>query len=645
MVSIDTLIILLSYAIALCGLLPLFPWLEQAPRLIVLAGLLAGIWQDRRGAWALKEWLYNAAIVPVFIYYALQFSRANPIQPVVSLLTIMLAVRLAGGKSGRHYLQISVLALFCLASSSLFDLSPVFLVYLGIMLFLVALQLVLLTFYNQDTGMRLGRADLRKVLTAGLLMPLVSLPLLIFFFPVLPRTQLPLWNFLSPPVSRSAGFNDAVEPGTSSSLASSPVLVFRAEMPRQPQQQLYWRGTIFNRIEGRRWLRTTPPAEQILYPSGRISQTIYPEPGGSRSLPALDAPAELLLHRSRRLPDGVYEYNGPLGKRFTYTAGSVTAGRLTTTAPIKRAFYLTLPASLSPRVQQLADAIRAQGSDDAGRLEQLEIFFRNGSYRYSKSGLPTGDHALEQFLFESRQGHCEFFASSFALVLRAAGVPTRLVGGYLGGDYNQLGGYYLVTEEMAHVWVEVYIEGQGWLRVDPSSFAGNADAVWARPKRSLIQKLRMSIDSLDHTWNRTVISYDFERQIEVARGVGSRLQGFSTGKLWRGVRPYLVPAALLVAIFVLMLNRKRFFPSREERLLRAFYRCVERECGVRVERGRVGLFEIAALTGNAAVHEFASIYGGAVYRDRRLSEQEFRRLQDILRSGFGDHTTYEQNDN
>ncbi len=634
MVSIDALIIVLTYLIALCGMLPLFPWLEQAPRLLILAGMAAGIWQDRRGAWPLKEWTYNAAIVPVFIFYAIQFSRANPVQPVVSLLTVMLAVRLAGSKSSRHYLQISALALFCLASSSLFDLSPVFLVYLGIMLFLVALQMVLLTFYSQDTGMRLGRPDLRKVLTAGLLMPLVSLPLLVFFFPVLPRTQLPLWNFLSPPVSRSSGFNDAVEPGVSSTLASSQVLVFRAEMPRQPQQQLYWRGTVFNRIEGRRWIRITPPVEQIRYSGQRIKQIIYPEPGGSRALMALDAPLGLDLNRSRRLPDGIYEYSGPLGKRFTYTSDSATSGRLTTIDSINRSFYLTVPAGMPPRIRLLADSIRTQGTDDAGRLEQLELFFRNNSFRYSKNGLPTGDHALEQFLFESRQGHCEFFASSFALVLRAAGVPARLVGGYLGGDYNQLGGYYLVTEEMAHVWVEVYIDGQGWLRVDPSSFAGNADAVWARPKRSLIQKLRMSIDSLDHTWNRTVISYDFERQIEVARGVGSRLQGFSMGNLLRVVRPYLLPSALLVVMSVLVLNRKRFFPSREERLLRAFYRCVERECGVRVERGRVGLFEIAALTGNAAVHEFALIYGGAVYRDRRLSEQEFRRLQELVR-GLG----------
>jgi len=634
MISINVLTALLSYAITLCGMLPLFPWLEGAPRLMFAVGMVAGIWQDRRGAWPLKNWMFNAAIVPVFLYYALQFSRANPVQPVVSVLAIMLAARLAGPKTGRHYLQISALSLFCLASSSLFDLSPLFLVYLALMLFLVAVSLVLLTFYSQDPHMQLCRTDLRKVLAAGLLMPLAALPLLVFFFPLLPRTQLPLWNFLAAPASRTSGLGETVEPGSSATIGAARVLAFRAEMPLQSQHQLYWRGIVFNRIDGRKWVRVVPPSENIRYSGRRISQTIYPEPGPSRALPALDAPASLTLHRSRRLSDGVYEYQGFARRRYTYSAESVSAGLLATTGDIKRAFYLTLPDGLSQRIRQLADSIRRQGRDDAERLERLEQYFRNGSYSYSRSGLPTGDHALEQFLFESKRGHCEFFASSFALIMRAAGVPARLVGGYLGGEYNQLGGYYLVSEDMAHVWVEVYIAGQGWQRVDPSSFAQNASAVWAPPRRSLLLKVRMTLDSLDHTWNRAVISYDFERQIEVASTISTRLQGFEAGRALKAVLPYLGIAAGMVGLIVMLLQRKRLFPSREERLLRAFYQRIERECGVRPERGRVGLFELAELTGNARVRAFADIYAGAVYHDRRLSDEELFQLRQLVRDGF-----------
>ncbi|MBK5274239.1 MAG: DUF3488 domain-containing transglutaminase family protein [Desulfuromonadales bacterium] len=633
--TLNALISILAYAIALCGIMPLFPWLEAAPRLILAAGLAAGVWQAWRGAWPIKTWLFNAAIVPVFLYYAMQFSRANPVQPVVSVLAVMLAVRLAGPKNARHYLQISALSLFCLASSSLFDLSPAFLVYLILLLLMVAVSLVLLTFYSQDERMLLQRADLRKVLLAGVAMPLASLPLLILFFPILPRTQLPLWNFMAAPSVRPSGFSDKVEPGSSATVGESRALAFRAEAPRLPQQQLYWRGTVFNRIEGNRWVRIEPPFENIIYNGRRIAQIIYPEPGPSRALLALDAPAAVTLQRLRRSSDGVYEFQGRSGRRFTYGAESVLTGALATTGAINRLFYQTLPDSRSPRITRLSADIRKSATTDARRLEQLETYFRNGGFRYSLTGLPTGEQALEQFLFEKKAGNCEFFASSFARILRGAGVPARLVGGYLGGEYNELGGYYLVSEDMAHVWVEAFIEGRGWLRVDPSSFAQNAGAVWGgAPKRGLLRTLRMTLDALNHSWDSMVISYDFERQVEVVRSAGRHLQGFEARTALRSLLPYLYVSVAAAGLCLVLAYRRRLFPAREERLLRAFYRRVERDCGLKVERGRVGLFELADLTGNRAVRGFVEIYAGAVYRDRHLTEEEYMHLKQLLRLGF-----------
>jgi transglutaminase-like putative cysteine protease len=408
-------------------------------------------------------------------------------------------------------------------------------------------------------------------------------------------------------------------------------------MPRQPQQQLYWRGTVFNRVEGRRWVRVEPPSEQVIYPKQRIIQTIYPEPGPSRILPSLDRPAALTLPRSRRAADGVYEFMGRPGRRLTYTAESVSAATVAVAGDIRRSFYLSVPENLPPRIRHLASDIRRLGTSDAGRLEQLENYFRNGGFRYSRTGLPTGEQALEQFLFDKKQGHCEFFAASFALVLRTAGVPARLVGGYLGGEYNDLGGYYLVSEEMAHVWVEAFIAGRGWVRVDPSSFAENAGAVWGNtPKRSLSHRIRLIFDSLDHTWNSAVISYDFERQITVALTAGKRLQGVEVQTVLRSAMRYLMVAAVVVGGYLILRYRKRLFPTIEERLLRAFYRRVRLDCSVTVERGRVGLFELADLTQNPQVRLFADVYASAVYRDRKLTDDEYVRLKQMVREGFKD---------
>lgn len=631
MVSISSLAAIFSLAIALCGIIPLFPWLEPIPRSSVILGLAAGLWQSRTGSWPLKNWMFNAAIVPVFLFYAVQFSRADPVRPVVSVLAIMLAVRLAGPSSSRHYLQSAALSLFCLASSSLFDLSLVFLVYLALMLFLVAMQLVLLAFYSQDSGMALAPAGLRRVLAAGMLMPLASLPLMALFFPLLPRTQMPLWNFLAAPAARSSGLSDTVEPGKSPDLSDSRVPAFRAEMPRQPQQRLYWRTTVFNRAERNRWVRAGVPTEELVYAGPRISQTIYPEPGSSRTLPALDAPAFTSQPRSRRSYDGIFERQTQSGRRLAYTAESQPSGIIAVRGSINRSFYLKLPEDLSPRIHNLGIAVRSQASSDSGRLERIETYFRNGGFRYSRHGLPTGERALETFLFETRQGHCEFFASSFALLLRSAGIPARVVGGYLGGDYSELGGYYLVSEDMAHVWVEAFLEGKGWVRIDPSGYAQNADAVWSVARQpGLKRRVRLLLDSLDHSWNRTVITYDFERQADAVRLAGGRLQNLHAAGFLKSMIPYLIGIALFSALWMVRARRHTLFTSREERLLNRFYRQVERDCNITVERGRVGLFELAALTGNPAAREFADIYGGAVYRDRRLTDDEYARLKNIL---------------
>ena len=633
MVAIRSLTAILTYVIGLCGMIPLFPWLTTFPRVILMVGLLSGLWQDRRGSWRLKPWMQNVVIVPVFFYYAFQFSRANPTQPVISVLAIMLAIRLSGEKSVRHSLQIYTISMFCLASSSLFDLSPVFLIYLGLLLFLVAIALVLLTFQNQDRVMTVSMSDLKRILFSALLMPVLAVPLMLFFFPVLPRTQLPLWHFLSPPPTRITGYSDAVEPGSQRSIAESRSLAFRAEMPRQVQKQLYWRGTVFNWTDGNKWTRIKEiPTEQAEFTGQKVKQVIYLEPSALHTLIALDRPVALALQRVTRSPDGVFELSRLIGGRLSYSADSQPNGLIVQRNAINSRFYTQQPDQLPSRIKALASEIARGGRDDLARVKLLENFFRNGGYRYSTVDLATGDRVLEQFLFEKKQGHCEFFASSFALLLRAADIPCRLVGGYLGGEYNDLGGYYIVNDAKAHVWVEAYINGSGWVRIDPSSFATNAGEVWAEPRsRSLLLQFSLLLDSFNYVWNRSVINYDFEQQVKIVGQVGSRLQGINPLKILRSSLPYII-GIMLFALMLFAFRRASFFHNREQRILNRFLNIVEREFTVSAGDGRVGLFEIASLADNSHVSNFVEIYAGAVYHDRRLKDDEYICLKKILRS-------------
>lgn len=631
MVAIKSLAAIFTYVIGLCGMIPIFPWLSTFPRVILVAGLITGLWQDRRGRWQLKPWMQNVLIVPVFVYYALRFSRANPVEPVISVLAVMLAFRLSGEKTVRHSLQIFALSMFCLASSSLFDLSPVFLLYLGLLLFMAALALVLLTFQSQDNAMTVSMPDLKKILVSGLLMPVLALPVLVMLFPIIPRTKLPLWNFLNPPVTRASGYSDSVEPGSQSSIAESRTLAFRAEMPGVEQSQLYWRGTVFNRTDGVRWTRMTPvPPEQPVTGGKVVGQVIYPEPSTTHTLFALDRPVNLALYRVKRSPDGVAEIVGNSGVRISYKVDSLNAGVVAQRNPVDRLFYLQLPGQLPDRVKALASQIVKNGNNDRTKVEYLKKYFRDGGYRYSTKDLSTGSGAVEQFIFETKSGHCEFFASSFALLLRASGVPCRLVGGYLGGDYSQLGGYYLVTDERAHVWVEVYIDGLGWERVDPSTFASNSgDVVTNAGSRTFTHRISLTLDALNHSWNRSVITYDFEQQMKVFVKASSSLQEISPSRLLRRSAPYMV-TGLVLAASLFFAVRTSLFKSREQRILRRFLHKLEHEFGIAVHGGDVGLFEMASVADNRTVDDFVTIFAGAIYHDRRLTNEEYRRLQHIL---------------
>ena len=205
----------------------------------------------------------------------------------------------------------------------------------------------------------------------------------------------------------------------------------------------------------------------------------------------------------------------------------------------------------------------------------------------------------------------------------------------LRGDYNDLGGYYLVTEDMAHVWVEAFIAGKGWVRIDPSSFALNAGAIWGGGRKpGLLSKLRLTLDSFDHYWNRTIISYDFEQQVHAVRTVSRSLHGMELRKLGKNVWSALLLLAGMCGVIILYKQRKWLLPSREERLLRMFYLGVERDCNIRVEYGRQGLFELASVCANQGVNDFVQIYAGAVYRDRSLTSDEYHRLKRIVREGF-----------
>lgn len=625
MVPVSTLITVLAYAVAILGYLPVAPHVDLAVRLAFPLAMAAGIVFDRTGKFFLTGIPSTIATLIPFVVYLLQLSMANPAAPVVNFLVVLLCVRIVNEKSPRNLLQTFALALFALASSSLFSLSALFLVYLFLQLALIAVSLVLLTFLSVDARLRLTRRGLSRVVGVALAMPAASVPLLLIFFAILPRTQYPLLNFLNVPGERAAGFSDRVEPGKASGVGDVKTVAFRAECPQLGRNDLYWRGIVFDALAGATWVRSGKrPDEVPVAPTGNVvRQVIYPEPSRNAYLLALDIPTRMDGVRTSQDADFTFTRRVSGSGRIRYEAWSVLSAAIPVPRGIDRDLYLRLPDQVSPRTADLARGFTAGTPTDDERLSRVETWFTQQGFRYATSGLVVVADPVDAFLFERRTGHCEFFASSFATLLRLAGVPARLVGGYYGGDYNEIGGYYVVTEDRAHVWVEAFIERRGWVRIDPSSFAANFYR--ATPsRRSFATKLAVFADSLTWYWNQAVITYDLQKQVELVRRANRQFRGLNLSFATRWLLPVAGGAAVFaVAVWwIVALGRG----TREERILRRFLARIEKTYGIPRNHPSRGIKELADMVNDPVAIEFAAIFGGAIYRDRRLTAEECRQL-------------------
>ena len=179
---------------------------------------------------------------------------------------------------------------------------------------------------------------------------------------------------------------------------------------------------------------------------------------------------------------------------------------------------------------KLAREVTAGKSEEEAARAVLH-YLRDGQFSYSLRNLPVTAKPIEDFLFNYKYGNCEYFASTMAVMLRTSGIPSRLVGGYRGGYYNTLGGYYLVAQNNAHVWVEAYFRNKGWVRMDPTP--GAISAFTNRSQRGILFRIKLFFDAMNYYWNSMIISYDLNKQISLFTGFKNALKS-----------PQIDPAAL-----------------------------------------------------------------------------------------------------
>ncbi len=625
MLSVKRILQLLVYLSALAGSFPVLPFLPWWLQLSLLSALLLGIIGDRRDRYLLTALPATILSCAFLLFFLLQISASNLVEPLIQMLCLLLAVRLATEKTARNVLQLFLLATIVLAASSLLTLNMAYLFYLVLTILLVTSGLLLLCFYAADQRISFNRAEWRLLLKVMILLPVSSLLLMLVFFVILPRTQTPLWNFLNPKIAANIGMSDQVRPGSVTDLAQSSRTAFRVETDRLPFAALYWRGIVLNQLEGQVWKRSaTMLREKLLVTADPdVLLSFFTEPKADHYLLTLDQPRIVEGIRHELAADGVVTGRLRSGRILNYQVRARPAARSQQLGPVDE--YLRLPRQLSKRLQEVGERV-SQGGNYRDKIDRLNEFFIGRQLNYSSRQLPTTTDPVDIFLFESRRGYCEYFASSFALLLRLAGVPSRLVGGYLGGEYNDLGGYYLVGEDLAHVWVEA-LDDQGlWQRIDPSRLAVNAEQALLQSRRQGLSSFQTFSDALLHYWSRLVLNYDLHQQFGLLRQLARQVRDVKTiGLESLSALLWIVPLTLL--LFLLCLFRRR--PPREQRLIHAYHKQIL-YCSGLEELPNPGLFAIARLTGEPLCREFAELYGQAYYRDLPLEPAAFRRLKRIV---------------
>ena len=379
-------------------------------------------------------------------------------------------------------------------------------------------------------------------------MALIGLPWAVVLFVLFPRLEHPLWHLpQGDPVGRT-GMSDTLRPGSIGELILSPEVALRADIegPRLPASALYWRAFVLWYYDGAAWHpnegqprygRDAPPVETSNIGDGAapaVDYSVTMEPSQQPWLFLLDRGVGISGGvRTLMSSDGEFFAREPVDRRVRYRARSTLGATGETLSPLQRVRALALPPG-NPRSRELAAEWAQRYASPADRVQAALRLFAAAPFAYTLKPPPLGSEQVDSFLFDTRRGFCEHYATSFVFLMRAAGVPARAVVGYQGGEYNPIGNNYIVRQADAHAWAEVWLAGRGWVRVDPTAaiaperIESGADAVLAGSdlessrahEARWLRELRWGVDGLVYSWQRWVLQYDHTRQAKLLQELG-----------------------------------------------------------------------------------------------------------------------------
>ena len=437
------------------------------------------------------------------------------------------------------------------------------------MLFLIAFVIAMVLAHFQKEG-----ATINAIAKKGTFMYITLLALLLtaFIFISAPRPSRGIWGKSHMQSIRTAGFSDTVDFGSFGNVKMDPTIVMRIELSGNSEGPYYWRGMSLNyfdgvawrdRAEGRKWMYSRDGFFTLrAFKKGQAAvQKIYLEPMDTDVLFGLSEIAALEINSRVLTYDDANAVFVPYkkGKQVAYTVYSIHEGPSQDTG---NRYYLQVPEGMN-RVRQLARTITAGKKRNIEKAAAIETYLRdNYAYSLSTSGPPDGVSPIEYFLFDSRKGYCEHYATAMVLMLRTIGIPARIVTGFYGGELNTYGAYIIVRQSDAHSWVEALIE-KGWKRFDPTP------AVEVRQPSAI----DLYLDMLRMKWNRYVVSFSASDQRDIIRFfvLPFRLHGLPEVRVKSFRRLALQAGAAVLLLFLSMLAIYRVFARKRYGFVTAEY--------------------------------------------------------------------------
>ncbi|MFA6922212.1 MAG: DUF3488 and DUF4129 domain-containing transglutaminase family protein [Gallionella sp.] len=551
----------LIYGLLLCILMVTAPHAGHLPLWVSALSTALLVWRAylaKSGNPQPARWLLTSITLATTVAMLIDFHTLFGREVGVTLLVLLACLKSMELKTKRDAMGLIYLCCFIIITNFFYSQSLITALYMLTTLFVITSTWV---------HLHAAGSSLKPRLKIASTLLLQAIPLTLILFVLFPRVQGPLWGLPQDAYS-SSGLDDKMSPGSLGRLSLSDAVAFRVSyrgaVPRR--DQMYWRGPVLWNFDGNTWTpgRTARSIKPVFSETGQaVEYSVTLEAHNKNWLFALDVPDKISTPASLTYDFQVLSA-APVNSRLRYEARSLLEYHANAQeAPLQLQRALQLPDTLNPRARQLAASWR-QGSD-MQVVNRALAYFNRQEFHYTLDPPPLGVDGIDDFLFTTRRGFCEHYASSFVFLMRAAGIPARVVTGYQGGEYNAVGNYYIVRQSDAHAWAEVWLEGVGWQRIDPTAAVApervehglsaalpdnTALPFMARNPPHWLLELRLNLDALSYQWNQRIIGYDTERQLATLARIGIDALD------WQQMAIYLAATlGLVIGLFALFMLR------------------------------------------------------------------------------------------